>query len=414
MHWRPTDLIASTAIADEPYDVAVVGAGIAGSALATALAQQGWRVIVIERDRLPRHKVCGEFLSPEAQQSLQALGLYAAVQAQQPVPLYGAKLISHKGHFLHVPLPGVAWGLSRFTLDATLATAAVTQGATLRSETVVRSYTVTAQGYHLHCRHAAGEETISARALIMACGRQSSHQLPPRPQPSHQKRQRWRRRVGIKIHFQALPMAAQTELYLFPGGYVGINPVEGGAVNLCALLDYSTFAAAGKGVLPAIQAMGRWNPPLGEWLATATPLPATACVVAGVDPGRRPRPWDEVACVGDTAAMIPPLCGDGMAMALRSAEICAGLADDFLRGKRTLTAWQTAYTRHWHHEFDRRLQVGQGVQWALGTPYLGHGLLWLGHLVPPLASYVVRATRGSSQGAPALHMRNEQRCNVVN
>lgn len=407
MRLLPTDTSAN-----DRYDVAVVGAGIAGSALAAALAQQGWRVVVIERDQLPRHKVCGEFLSPEAQQSLHALGFYPAVQAQQPVPLYAAKLISDKGHALQVPLPGVAWGLSRFTLDATLATAAVNQGAALRSETVVRSYTVTAQGYQLHCRHTAGEETISARALIMACGRQSSHQLPPRPQPGDQKQQPWRRAVGIKLHLRALPMAAQTELYLFPGGYAGINPVEGGAVNLCALLDYPTFAAAGKGVLPAIQAMRQWNPQLGERLATATPLPATVCVVAGVDTGRRPRPWDEVACVGDTAAMIPPLCGDGMAMALRSAEICAGFAHDFLRGRRTLAAWREAYTEHWRHEFDRRLRVGQGVQWALGVPYLSGGLLWVGRLIPPLASYVVKATRGSGP-APMLH-GNEASCNVAN
>lgn len=406
MHLLPTD-----SGADDRYDVAVVGAGIAGSALAAALAQQGWRVTVIERDQLPRHKVCGEFLSPEAQQSLHALGLYPAVHAQQPVPLDAAKLISSKGQSLAIPLPGVAWGLSRFALDAALATAAVTQGATLRSETLVRSYTGTAQGYRLHCRHTAGEETISARALIMACGRQSSHELPPRPRPGHQQTRR--RYVGIKMHFQALPMAAQTELYLLPGGYAGINPVEGGAVNLCALLDYPTFAAAGKGVLPAIAAMGEWNPPLAERLAGATPLPATACVIAGVDTGRQPRPWDEVACVGDTAAMIPPLCGDGMAMALRSAEICAGLADDFLRGKRTLTAWQAAYSQQWHHEFDRRLQLGQGVQWALGVPYLRSGLLWAGRLMPPLARYVVKATRGSEQVAPMLH-RNEGSCNAAN
>ena len=196
-------------------------------------------------------------------------------------------------------------------------------------------------------------------------------------------------------------MAAQTELYLFEGGYVGINPVEGGVVNVCALLDYATFAAAGKAVLPALQAMRSWNHAFAARLADAEPVPATACAVAAVDTLRRAQPWagsgEGVACVGDTAAMIPPLCGDGMAMALRSAEICAPLADEFLRGQRSLTAWAEAYRGQWHREFNQRLRLGQNLQRALAAPYLGPSLLWLGRLAPPIAGYFVNATRGGTQ-----------------
>jgi flavin-dependent dehydrogenase len=69
------------------YDAIIVGAGPAGSTLATSLAEQGWYVLVVERDFLPRHKVCGEFLSPEAQKTLRALGLYEVITALDPVPL---------------------------------------------------------------------------------------------------------------------------------------------------------------------------------------------------------------------------------------------------------------------------------------------------------------------------------------
>ena len=122
---------------DRVYDVAIVGAGVAGSTLAVALANQGWAVILFERDQFPRHKVCGEFLSPESQQSLAALGLATALRAQQPVPLDRATITSASGHHLKLRLPGTAWGLSRFALDATLATHAVQAGAVLYSETVV-------------------------------------------------------------------------------------------------------------------------------------------------------------------------------------------------------------------------------------------------------------------------------------
>src|SRR5215203_2521983 len=74
------------------YDAVIAGAGPAGSTLATALAKQGWQVLLVERDRLPRHKVCGEFLSPEAQKTLQALGLDGEIAALTPVPLHNAML----------------------------------------------------------------------------------------------------------------------------------------------------------------------------------------------------------------------------------------------------------------------------------------------------------------------------------
>ena len=387
---------------DRVYDVAIVGAGVAGSTLAVALANQGWAVILFERDQFPRHKVCGEFLSPESQQSLAALGLATALRAQQPVPLDRATITSASGHQLKLRLPGTAWGLSRFALDATLATHAMQAGAVLHSETVVTGYTLCDQGYQLNFRQGQRAQAVKARAVIMACGRHSGQGLPPRPALRQTEQHGWRRCVGVKAHFQGVQMAAQTELYLFRGGYVGINPVEGGVVNVCALLDYATFAAAGKAVLPAMQTMISWNDALGARLDGATPLLETACAVAPVDTLRQAQPWakleggqgEGVACVGDTAAMIPPLCGDGMAMALRSAELCAPLADDFLRGRRSLAAWCQAYTSAWHHEFDQRLRLGQSLQRALGTPYLGTGLLWLGRLAPPVASYFVNATRG--------------------
>ena len=103
------------------HDVVVVGAGLAGSGIAAALAQRGWDVLLIDRDRFPRHKVCGEFLSPEAQHSLQALGLLDEVAVLGPVPLHAAAITTPGGATVEMALPADAWGLSRYALDARLA-----------------------------------------------------------------------------------------------------------------------------------------------------------------------------------------------------------------------------------------------------------------------------------------------------
>jgi flavin-dependent dehydrogenase len=92
--------------------------------------------------------------------------------------------------------------------------------------------------------------------------------------------------------------------------------------------------------------------------------------------------------------MIPPLCGDGMAMALRSAELCAPLADAYLRGALSLADWATIYHQAWHSEFDRRLAIGRMLQRLVSMPGGADGLLRLGRLVPGLANYFVKATRG--------------------
>lgn len=370
-------------------DALIIGAGPAGSGLAAALAALGWDVLLVEQDHLPHHKVCGEFLSPEAQASLQALGLYRVVAGLGPVPMTRASLISRRGLVASMALPGPAWGISRFRLDAALAEAAVLAGAELRTGTTATGIERAGQVYRVTLTAGRKKVEVAARAVIAACGRHSRPGLPPRAAANPDKTG-----VGIKCHYQGLAMPARVELYLFPGGYAGAAPVEGGLVNVCLLTSREAFSRGGKQVRPMLEAAARWNPALGKRLAGGMVLPETEAAIAPVDVYRAALPWDGVACVGDTAAMIPPLSGDGMAMALRSAELCAPLAHDFLRGRLTLAGWEDRYGQAWRQEFGRPLWVSRILQRALLAPGLGDGLIGLGRLAPFLARRLVHATRG--------------------
>lgn len=370
-------------------DAIIIGAGPAGSGLAAVLATLGWDVLLVEKDHLPQHKVCGEFLSPEAQASLQALGLYRVVEGLEPVKISEAIITSRSGMVAKMRLPGSAWGLSRFRLDATLAKAAAQAGAELRTGTAATGIDPAGQLYRVTLK-AGGEKTeVAARAVFAACGRHSRPGLPPRAAANFN-----RTGVGIKCHYQAVIVPARVELYLFPGGYAGVAPVEDGRVNVCLLASREAFNQGGQQVQPMLEAAARWNPALGQRLAGGVPLPETGVAVAPVDVYRAAAPWDGVACVGDTAVMIPPLSGDGMTMALRSAELCAPLAHDFLRGRLSLPGWQDTYCRAWHQEFDRPLGVSRILQRILLAPGLGDSLIGLGRLVPFLAQRLVHATRG--------------------
>lgn len=386
-------------------DAAIVGAGPAGSGLAASLARRGWDVLLLERDRLPRHKVCGEFLSPEAQTSLHELGLHQAVAELKPVELTNAQLVSASGRAVGVPLPGAAWGVSRYMLDAALALGATAQGAHLWQDSTVTGCDVaeSGEGWILQARGSDGPVRVHARAAFAACGRHSLAALPPHAPArggrfSSKQRVRY---VGVKCHYENLPMPDRVELYFFDGGYAGINRVAGERVNLCLLASYEAFAAAGGSVTALIEAAARWNPLLATRLQGARALPATECTVAPVDTHRPARPWDGVPCLGDTATMIPPFCGDGMAMALRSAELCAPLAHAYLQGELSMEEWSSAYCAAWHREFDGRLRAGRLLQRVLERPALADGLLCAGQWVPPLANYFVRATRGHGSAVVA-------------
>jgi flavin-dependent dehydrogenase len=382
-------------------DIVVVGAGLAGSSAAIALAQQGWDTLLVERDHLPRHKVCGEFLSPEAQTSLRNLQVYDDVAALKPIPLTAATLTTPRGRSIELSLPGEAWGLSRYALDATLADLAVRHGAELWSATTVTACERTGDYFTLKLRKQGEVQQVQARAVLMACGRHSSAELPPRATADKTIiKKGWRRSVGLKCHYEQVNMPAQVELFLVPGGYAGINPIEGNRVNVCLLMTYEAFEQAGKSVQNAIAAVAERHPALAQRLSRARLVEETVCAVAPIDTGRTAQPWwDGVACLGDTANMIPPLAGDGMAMALRSAELCAPLADAFLQGKLSRERWAADYRRIWQAEFARRIRLGRHLQSLLTTPLVGEVLVALGRHLPGVGGYLVGATRGSSMSS---------------
>ena len=109
--------------------------------------------------------------------------------------------------------------------------------------------------------------SVQARAVIMACGRHSSAALPPRNTAQGADKRGWRNCVGLKIHYQNVHMDPRVELYLFPGGYVGINPVEGGRANVCLLITYAAFQAAGKSLPCVLEIVAARHPDFARRLA---------------------------------------------------------------------------------------------------------------------------------------------------
>ncbi|WP_028608786.1 NAD(P)/FAD-dependent oxidoreductase [Paenibacillus harenae] len=370
-------------------DVAVLGAGVAGSSMAKALADRGWETALIDRQSFPRHKVCGEFLSPESRSTLHALGLAEKVENLLPSKITRVRLIFENGADVELPLPGEAWGVSRYSLDSALLLAARQAGAELHAASSVAALKPLPKGFAVEMKRGGEACVLQARTVIAAWGANRRSGLPGyRPDGPASSAY-----IGVKSHFVGVDMEPVIEMYMFRGGYMGLCKVERGLVNAAALLERDSFAQAGKSVPDFLKEAARRNPRLAGRLAFAEPVAGSQAAVAPVFLRRKPQAWDGMPLLGDAASMLPPLCGDGMSMALRSAALCAPLADLYLRGGLSLADWEQEYTRSIRKEFAGPLRWGSLLQWAVGMPSAGKWLAAISKLNPGLAEGLIRATR---------------------
>jgi flavin-dependent dehydrogenase len=297
------------------HDALVVGGGLAGAALARQLAAAGRDVLLLERQPGPHDKVCGEFLSGEAVSYLRRLGVDPAALGALPLE---SLAIAGRGEARRCRLPFPAFSLSRRRLDEALLAHAAAAGAVLRRGAGVRA--LERQGAGWQARLEDGSR-VQAREAFLATGKHDLRgwRRPPGRQPDL---------LGFKLHLrlarqQAMALGRGVEIGLFPGGYAGLQPVEGGRANLCLLVRRGAFAALG-GQWPALlAAITASCPHLARRLSGAMPLWERPLAIAAIPYGFVQRGSDGCWRLGDQAAVIPSFAGEGMSIALHSAHLAA-------------------------------------------------------------------------------------------
>jgi flavin-dependent dehydrogenase len=366
---------------DNRYDVIIAGAGIGGTCAAIALAKQGIKVLLIEAGEFPRHKVCGEFLSPESKAVFARLQMLEALRSAGARDVQRTRVIANQTQ-METALPQAALALSRFRLDEILQQAARSAGTKVLCKTRVRRvehqhscFDVETSSGHFH-----------AQAVLAATGRQTSW-LPQRPMQTAPVRY-----VGLKAHFQGANLAdGIVELHAWRGGYCGLVQIENGLTNVCLLARYDNLAGRSPEVfwqqllqeMPSLRKRLHGAQPQMSWLSTGN-----------VTFGNHAATRQEVLCCGDTAGFIHPLTGDGMAMAARSGELAAATLIAHHRGD---IDWQSALKIHsaaWQREFASRLQWAAHFQRSLLDPQLAVPALNLLARVPVLSQWAFAKTRG--------------------
>jgi menaquinone-9 beta-reductase len=317
----------------KPYDAAVIGGGIAGPALAARLARAGRSVVLFEKEKAAHDKVCGEFISHEGARYLRDLGV--SVEALGGVVIDSVRL-ARRGAAVTARLPFEAKSLSRRALDEALLELAADAGAQLRRGVRVKSFERDAQGWTVRCD---GGDGVSAKEIFLATGKHDLKDWKRRP-GRHPEclafKAYWRLRPA-----QAAKLARHVELILFKGGYAGLQEVEGGRANLCLIVKKDAYAANYGSWDALLGDMRARCPHLEERLTGAVCLMEKPLAISGLPYGHVARESGGVWRLGDQAAAIPSFSGDGMSIALHSANRAARA---YLAGE-TAEAYQQALAR---------------------------------------------------------------------
>jgi flavin-dependent dehydrogenase len=367
-------------------DVLVVGAGPAGASAARVLAGAGHRVWMFDAREVPRHKVCGEFLSPDARSHLSALGLLETVERSSPESILSGGLRFAFGRPIDFALPAPALGLSRYRFDALLVDGAKSAGVVFYPGSSVRTIEGSLEeGFQILV--AGGRASIRARAVVGAWGR-------GRPPTGAERcsRARGPRFFAWKRHFAGSSphLARSVRLYFFEGGYCGLSPIEAGIVNFAGVVRDDIFRRSGGRFAPFLERLTEAHTPLREDLAPLTP--AGELATAGpIRFSSIPPPPQDVLVVGDAAGAIDLFSGDGQAQALGSGLLAACSLDAFLTGDADAERTRQDFASSWKRKFRATMRRAALLRPLLLRPWLGQPISRAGRALIPR---IFLSTRG--------------------
>jgi flavin-dependent dehydrogenase len=351
------------------YDAIVVGAGPAGSAAATVLAERGARVLLLEKDRFPRRKVCGEFLSGSSRPALDRLGVRKRVEAIAPAPIETGILYSHSARPIAFRLPAPALGISRERLDALLAERAVEAGAELREGgRVVEIGGSPGEGFRVRIASTEGEQMLGARAVVGAWGRWDSlDRSLEREFLSEPRYFGWSLDYGNRSG----ALEAAVSLYVFPGGYCGLAAVEGGVVRLAGVFSERSRRRVRGGWETVLERARCENAALDRDLEGLAPAPGGFLGTVPIVFTAKPPTERGMLLVGDAAGVIDPFSGEGQAAALSSGILAGEIASRFLRGEVGAGDYPSLYEAAWRRRFGRRFVWSALLRRLILHPMIG-------------------------------------------
>src|SRR2546427_3852143 len=364
------------------YDLIVVGAGPAGCAAAITAVRGGARVLLLERGRFPRHKVCGEFVSAESLDLLHNLLAPGQRHLISQAPRIARGRIFADGAELEAEISPPAASIARFDMDSGLWDSCIQSGVEARAERTAEAVEGTGP-----LKVMTRGECFPGKALINATGRWSNLTSPATR--AGVRKERW---VGVKAHFREASAPASVDLYFFDGGYCGVQPVRligqngsGVVINACAMVRAD--------IATTLQEVLLWHPGLRERSHGWEPMMASASTSPLVF--HQPEPVQGgMLQIGDSATFVDPFIGDGISLALRSGALAAECLAPFFRSESSLEQATAEYCRLYNERLAPVFRASSWLRRMLRWPgVVRKPVLLLLEKTPSITSRLVRMTR---------------------
>ena len=372
-----------------PYDVIIIGGGLAGLTSAIHLSKHHLSVLVIEKNNYPHHKVCGEYVSNETLPYLLSLNIDPYAMGAKKIERLA--LSSKQGKLISSSLPMGGFGISRFAFDAAFAEEAKKRGAKLLHDKVtdVRfekgAFVITTQQQNKFTAQIA----IGAHGKRSALDKRLDRDFISQKSPF----------LAVKIHVKGTFPDDLVALHNFDGGYCGVSKVEDGSINLCYITSYASYKKH-KSTEEFQEKVVFKNPYLKEVFEGSKPLFESPLAISQISFAKKLPVERHLLMCGDSSGLIHPLCGNGMGMAIRSAQMLSNLILKYLQGEiKSREALEKCYIEMWKKEFGTRLSIGRIITYLFGHDLLTRLSIGIMKKFPALLPRIIRLTHGKPMTA---------------
>jgi flavin-dependent dehydrogenase len=365
-------------------DVLIIGGGLAGLTAAIHLSQKNLKVTLIEKSSYPRHKVCGEYISNEILPYLRLLGV--DVSELNPTKISKFEFTSATGKTAKAELPLGGFGISRYMLDAFLYQKAISSvNCTIIKENVTDVsfsndiFTVT-----------TANQIVTAKVVLGAFGKRSNVDQVLDRNFFH-KKSPW---LAVKAHYSGILDNDLVALHNFNGGYCGVSKIENNVINLCYLADYATFKQY-KNIEDYQQNVLYKNKHLKSVFENSTLLFDKPLTISQISFEKKQPIENHMIMIGDTAGLIHPLCGNGMAMAIHSAKIASELILAYYADKSiSRNQLEKKYRKEWNKHFGKRIFMGRILARILTNKPITNMFVSLVASFPKILPQIIKQTHG--------------------
>lgn len=361
-----------------------MGGGLAGLTSAIQLSKLKKRVLIIEKNSYPKHKVCGEYISNEVLLYLNSLGI-------DPIN-NGAKQISKvhistvKSDLIQGELPLGGFGMSRYFLDNLMLSKAKANGVIVLKD-LVESIYFKDNNFFVSTKK---KTVFTSKITIGAYGKRSILDQKLKRKFIQNKSPY----LAVKTHMKGVFPDNLVALHNFKGGYCGVSKVESDAINICYITTYKSFKKY-KNISDFQDNVLFNNKHLKHIFTTSSSLFEKPLSISQISFKTKSPVENHILMCGDTAGMIHPLCGNGMGMAISSARLVSKRIFQFLNGEiKTREDLEKQYIRDWNNEFKMRLKAGHFVAWLFRNQLLSQIAYSILKRIPLLLPKIIKFTHG--------------------